>query len=92
MNHHRLSRKKGLTMALKDWTQLCDAAGFEVKKLTAIDAYQIAGRIIHDPAVKKRKLEIARATGQSVLRMGTTIKILRNMSAADLTALRERVK
>jgi hypothetical protein len=75
---------------VKDWMAIVAAAGFDPMKMSTEQLYEISGKIIHDPVIGQRKLEIARA-GNGVIEKGTTEKILRSMTAAERTALRERV-
>jgi hypothetical protein len=78
-------------MAMNDWKEVCEAAGFEPRKMSPIDVYELGGRIIHDPVIRILKGPVAQANG-GLVEMGTTVALLKQMSEADRAALRERVR
>ena len=64
--------------------ELVVAAGFDAKKLSLIQVYDLGGRIIHDEELRREMV----AAGNPLDRA----QILRCMHPADLAALRDRIK
>jgi hypothetical protein len=75
---------------MNDWKEVCEAAGFEPRKMSPIDVYELGGRIIHDPVIRILKGPVAQANG-GIVEMGTTAELLKKMSDVDRAALRDRV-
>lgn len=74
-------------MALSQWVEIVEAAGFDARSMEAIDAFILAGRILRDPAV--RALRLAAREGVFI---GDTVPALKKMTPNDLAELRKRVK
>lgn len=77
-------------MALTDWTALLLCAGFDVAKLSTNSLYEIAGALIHDPEIIRRKTIIAAENRRGIVPIGTTQKILLNMTDDERAAIRAR--
>lgn len=65
-------------MAISDWVAIVEAAGFDARQMTAIDAFQLAGTIMRD----------LRANGY---RGGGSVEHLKKFSEEQKRALRERI-
>jgi len=76
-------------MAMSQWVEIVDAAGFESRKLPAMDVYLLADRIIHDEWLTARATKFV---GDSVLPAGIRTKIVMGLSDIEKQALRERVR
>jgi hypothetical protein len=75
-------------MAMTEWIELCGAAGFNVRRMTAMEIYNLGGRIIADEILRMLCLPFME---NNVLKKGTREKVLSLMSEADLVQLRIRV-
>jgi hypothetical protein len=75
-------------MALKEWIELCDAAGFDTRRMSAMEVYKMGGRIIADEILRMLCLPFIE---NNILKKGTREKVMGLMSEADLVQLRIRV-
>lgn len=74
-------------MAIVQWAEIVQAAGFNIKPMSAEDVYQLAGRIMKDPAV-----HVLRLAAREGVFIGDTVPALKQMTQDDLQQLRMRVK
>lgn len=75
-------------MALRDWINLCDAAGFPVMRMTPGEVYMLAQKIIAD---EQLRIVAIMFLDHGILQKGTRAKILRGWPESERVALRERV-
>jgi hypothetical protein len=69
--------------------ELVSAAGFDVKKLSLMEVFSIAGRIIHDEPLRREFVSGGFVNGCPAIERPA---IIRSWSDADRAAFRERVK
>ena len=76
-------------MSMLDWANLCDAAGFNIGKLTPMEVYETSQKIITDEPLRQACMPFLNL---SVLPKGTRADILRRHWSEDQRArLRERI-
>lgn len=74
---------------LMQWVEIVEAAGIAPRNLDALTVHLLAGKILKDSVVLKRRF--AHAVGD-VLPAGSTVKALRAMTNAERAELRERIQ
>jgi hypothetical protein len=74
---------------MKSEFELVVAAGFDAKKLSLLDVYEIGGRIIHDEQLRREFVSNGFVNGCPAI---DRAEIIRGMSEADRAALRARVQ
>jgi hypothetical protein len=78
-------------MSLMDSKNLVELAGIDTRSVSVLDLLSLAGRIIHDPVIVRRKAAIVRGTGNTVLPDNVDADIIRTMPANERAFLRARI-
>jgi hypothetical protein len=73
---------------MRNWFELCEAAGYTILKMDRAQLYELAGRIIRDKWLSERAEKFVQG---GVLPAGTRVRILRGCSPLELQALRGRL-
>jgi hypothetical protein len=74
---------------MKSEFELVVAAGFDAKKLSLTEVYDVGGRIIHDEQLRREFVSNGFVNGCPAI---DRAEIIRGMSEADRAALRARVQ
>jgi hypothetical protein len=69
--------------------ELCKAAGIDVARMTPMDVFLLASRIISDPELTKKALALPRDC--ALMADGDRTFILNAMTVSERAALRDRV-
>jgi hypothetical protein len=77
---------------IETYLEMLQLVGINPAVLSDFEILQIAGRIIHDPEMRRRKSQMARGSGSSILPFDADEQILQSMPDADKAALHARVK
>jgi hypothetical protein len=75
-----------------EYFELLQIVGIDPKGLDPLEIIQIAGRIIHDPLIRKRKAAMVSGTGNALLPSDADEQIIKSMPDAERAALRKRVQ
>ena len=69
-------------MAIRTWVEIAEAAGFDCRQLTAIDVFELGGKIMRDPVVHERRL--AARNGAFIGDVATAVNSLTPIEKVEL--------
>jgi hypothetical protein len=73
-------------LSLRDHAYLVASAGIDIRPLTPLEVYMLAGRILQDEPLR----QVVVMSG-NILKPGTRVKVLRSWPESERAKLRERV-